>query len=80
MQTHVNQLTTTINEVKHMVDTKAYRIDPNIPLFTPPWEPPIKVLIQTQALDVKEEINADTDNSTTEIDFSKFLLNEIYII
>ena len=63
-----------------MVDTKAYRIDPNIPLLTPPWEPPIKVLIQTHALDVKEETTADTNNSTVEIEFSKFILDKIYII
>ena len=80
VQTHLNQLTTTINEVKHMVDTKAYRTDPNIPRFTPPWEPPIKVLIQTQALDMKEETTIDTDNRTTKIEFSKLLLDEIYII
>ena len=80
VQTHLNQLTTTINEVKHMVETKAYRIDPNIPLLTPPWEPPIKVLIQTQALDVQEEITIDTDNSTAKIYFSKLLLDEIHVI
>ena len=62
------------------MDTKAYRIDLNIPLLTPSWEPPIKVLIQTHALDVKEETTADTDNSTVEIDFSKLLLDNIHVI
>ena len=62
------------------MDTKSCRIDPNIPLLTPPWEPPIKVLIQTQAIDMKEETTVDVDNSTTEIDLSNFLLDEIYII
>ena len=62
------------------MDTKAYHIDPNIPLLTTLWEPPIKVLIQMQALDVKEETTADTDNSNTEIEFSKLLLDEIHVI
>ena len=62
------------------MDTKAYCIDPNIPLLTPPWEPPIKVLIQTQALNMKEQTTTDVDNSVVEIEFSKFLLDEIYII
>ena len=62
------------------MDTKAYRIDPNIPLLTLPWEPPIKVLIEMHALDVKEEKTIDIDNSTTKIDFSKLLLDEIHVI
>ena len=63
-----------------MVYTKSYHINPNIPFLTPPRVPPIKVLIQTQTLEVKEETTVDTEKSTTEIDFSKLLLNEIYTI
>ena len=55
--------------MKDTVDTKEYRIDPNIPLLTPPWG--TTNLIQTQELEVKEETTTDTDKSTTEIDFSK---------
>ena len=69
-----------INEVKHTVDTKAYHIDPNIPPLTMLWEPPIKVLIHTQALDVKEETTTDTDNTIAKIEFSKLLLDEIHVI
>ena len=80
VQIQLNQLTTTLNEVKQMMDTMEYRIDPNIPLLTMPWEPPIKVIIQAHAIEVKEETTAETKNNTAEIDFSKFLLDDLYII
>ena len=62
------------------METKSYRIDPNIPLLTPLWETPIKVLIHAWTLELKEETITDTDNKIIEIDFYKLLLDKIYVI
>ena len=80
VQGHLNKLTTAINDIKDTVEVETYGVDPNVPLVTPMLVPAIKVLIQKQALEANEETSVGTSDNNAKIDFSKFLLEDFYIV
>ena len=80
VQDHLNKLTVDDNDAKDTVEVETYGVDPSMPLVAPTLVPPIKVLIQKQALEATKEESVATTNNNIDIDFSKFLLEEIYRI
>ena len=80
VQDHLNKFTVAINDIKDTVEAETYGVDPSMPLVTPTVFPPIKVLIQRQELGTSKEISVNLGDNNTEIDFSKFLLEEVYSI
>ena len=77
---HLNKLKVAINDIKDTVEAKTYGVDPSVPLITPTFVPPIKVLIQKQALGANEEKSIGPCDNSTEIDFSELLLEKFYSI
>ena len=69
-----------INNVKDTVEDETYGIDPSVPLVAPTLVPPIKVIIQKQALEVNEETSAGASDNNIEMEFSGLLLEDIYSI
>ena len=68
------------DHLKDTLEAETYGAYPRMPLVTPTLVPPIKVLIQKQELEANEETSIGTGDNSTKIDFSKFLLEEIYSI
>ena len=62
------------------MEAETYGVDTSIPLVEPALVPPIKVLIQRQALEEDVETSAGPDDDSTQIELSKIALNEFYEI
>ena len=78
----MNKLIDAINEVKATVEAETYDVDPNVQVVPPQLVPPVKVTIQTSALEIGTSPstfeNVVNEFATLQLDFSKLPLIEVY--
>ena len=78
----MNKLLDSISKVKATIEAETYGIDPNVQVIVPELVSPIKVTIQTSALETGTRATTFDDVvkeiSTLQLDLSMIPLSEVY--